>query len=96
MKKVKGLWIDDRIWDTGGLTITDKCLLAKISSLEQAGMCYANNQFFADFLTLSKQRVSQIISKLAENGYIKCYFDYILGTSKTDRRVMEINWSKFK
>jgi len=67
----KGIWIPKEIWLDHDLNPTEKCLLAEIHSLDQGSGCYASNQYLADFIGRSKQRVADMLTSLRKKGYIK-------------------------
>lgn len=67
----KGVWIPKEVWENKELGWTEKILLVEIDSLSKLGECYASNEYLANFLSLSKDRVSKIISSLVKLGYIE-------------------------
>lgn len=71
-RKFKGVWIPAEAWLNRSLSITDKVMLVEIDSLEtEERGCYASNAHFAEFFGLSISRVSEIISGLADKGWIR-------------------------
>ena len=60
----KGIWIPKEIWLSKELTIQEKVMLAEIDSLDNGEGCFATNEYFADFMGLSKDRARKIISSL--------------------------------
>lgn len=67
-----GMFIPAEIWLHQDLNITEKCLIAEIVSLNKyADGCFASNAHFSKILNLSKNRVSTILNKLQEKGWIK-------------------------
>ena len=61
----RGIWIPKEIWLSKDLSTNEKILLAEIDSLGgSSDGCFASNQYFADFLDLSKDRTSKLISGL--------------------------------
>mgnify|MGYP003646866647 CR=1 FL=1 len=72
----KGVWISKEIWLDSKLNWTQKLLLVEIGSLDSHDKCFASNAHFAEFLGLSKSRVSEVISDLEKKGYIKCFLKY--------------------
>lgn len=84
----KGVWIPKDIWLDAKLSITEKILLVEIDSLCGAKGCWATNQYFADFLHISKDRVSKLISGLVQKEYLKITIKYIYGTKQVNERVL--------
>ena len=72
----KGVWIPRHIWCDTTLNWTHKLLLVEIDSLDTLDHCFASNKYFAEFLGLSKSRVSEVISDLEKLGYIKVLLKY--------------------
>lgn len=79
----KGIWIPAEIWLSKDLTITEKFLLAEIGH-----SCYATNKQFAEFLGISENRISHIISNLVKKGYIERQFIYKEGTIGIEKRLL--------
>jgi len=77
-RKFQGVWIPADLWLADGLSITEKCLLVEINSLdndEERG-CFASNEYLGKFLGLSAGRVANMISDLKKRNYIvQVYFD---------------------
>lgn len=77
-RKFQGVWIPADLWLADGLSITEKCLLVEINSLdndEERG-CFASNEYLGKFLGLSAGRVANMISDLKKRKYIiQVYFD---------------------
>jgi hypothetical protein len=71
-RKFQGVWIPADLWLDRSLSLVEKVMLVEIGSLqdEERG-CYASNAHFAEFFGLSISRVSEIISGLAEKGYLR-------------------------
>lgn len=67
----KGIWITKEIWLTDELDIIEKCLLAEISSLCVDELCYASNEYFANFFQCSERKISAGINKLIKMGIIE-------------------------
>lgn len=89
----KGIWIPKRIWLDKTLGWSEKLLLVEIDSLDNEHGCWANNSYFAEFFNLSKDRVSRIINKLKEKGYIEVTIYYVEGTKQVDKRIIKVNRS---
>ncbi len=77
-RKFQGVWIPADLWLADGLSITEKCLLVEINSLdndEERG-CFASNEYLSKFLGLSAGRVANMISDLKKRSFIvQVYFD---------------------
>lgn len=65
----RGIWIPAELW-LSDLSVTQKVLMAEIDSLDGEQGCFASNAHFAKFLKCDKMYVSQLISKLTEDGWI--------------------------
>ena len=92
----RGIWIPKEIWLNKDLSTNEKILLAEIESL--GGLhdgCFASNQYFADFLDLSKDRTSKLISGLKNKGYITVELSYKEGSYEVDKRIIKANPSSY-
>jgi hypothetical protein len=71
-KGFKGVWIPAVVWNIKDLSIIEKILLVEIDSLDgvKKGGCFASNGYFAEFLNLSKSRVSEVINGLKKKHFI--------------------------
>lgn len=67
----KGVWIPKEIYLCGKLTLVEKILYAEIDSLDGEDGCFASNEYFADFLGVTQNKISVGISKLKELGFIR-------------------------
>lgn len=68
----KGVWIPRRLWLNKDLSITEKCLLVEIDSLDKnESGCFASNQYLAEFIGVKEGRCANIISDLKKRGYLK-------------------------
>ena len=63
-REFKGVWIPAEIWLNENLTIMEKLFLVEIDSLNGEKGCYASNEHFSNFFSLSKNRCSEIIKAL--------------------------------
>ena len=87
----RGIWIPRHIWLDKKLKPIEKILLAEIESL--GGLsdgCFASNQYLAEFLDLSKDRTSKLISSLKNKGYITVELVYKEGTYEVEQRLIKI------
>lgn len=71
----KGVWIPKEIWLSTDLKVMEKLILVEIDSLDNEEGCFASNEHFSKFFSLSKNRCSEIIKSLEKKGYIS--IDYI-------------------
>lgn len=65
-----GLWLPDEIMEIRDLNMNDKAVLAKIVSLDAHNKCWMSNPAIGEFLGISRQAASQIITKLRDRRYI--------------------------
>ena len=66
-----GIWIPREIYLNKKLSWTDKILLVEINSLDNEKGCFASNDYFAEFLSVTKTTISISISKLKKLGFVK-------------------------
>lgn len=74
--KLKGVWVDGLLWESKDFKLIEKHLLQKIKDLDNDKGCTAMNAWFADFLGISKSRVSQLITKLKNQKLISVKLKY--------------------
>ena len=86
----KGIWIPSEIWLNENLTIQEKVFLVEIDSLDNNDGCFANNNYFANFFKLSKNRCSEVIKKLEKKGLITISYTYVEGTKQIDKRIIKV------
>ena len=84
----KGVWIPKEIWLSTDLKVMEKLILVEIDSLDNEDGCFASNEHFSKFFSLSKNRCSEIIKSLEEKGYIKIDYIYQEGSKAISRRVI--------
>lgn len=74
-RNFKGVWIPKEVWLDDSLTITEKCLLVEIDSLDhskEGGQgCFKGNEALGQFLNLSKKRVEAMITDLKKRKYVE-------------------------
>lgn len=75
-KEFKGVWIDGALWESKDFKLIEKHLLQKIKDLDNDKGCTAMNGWFAEFLGVSKSRVSQLISKFKDKKLISVKLKY--------------------
>tara|TARA_R110001583_G_scaffold103537_1_gene250804 strand:- start:18402 stop:19094 length:693 start_codon:yes stop_codon:yes gene_type:complete len=66
-----GIWIPREIYLNKELNWTDKILVVEINSLDNERGCFASNDYFAEFLSVSTTTISTSISKLKSLGLIE-------------------------
>mgnify|MGYP003148600101 CR=1 FL=1 len=66
-----GIWIPREIYLNKDLNWTDKILVVEINSLDNERGCFASNEYFAEFLSVSTTTISTSISKLKSLGLIE-------------------------
>ena len=68
----KGIWIPAEIWLHPRISIQSKTLWAEINSLdnEEAGGCYASDDYLMNFMGLKKSRLHEILSELKSCGLL--------------------------
>lgn len=66
----------------------EKMLLVEIDSLCGEKGCWATNQYLAKFLSISKDRVSKLISGLVKRKYLGITIKYVPGTKQVKERVL--------
>ena len=86
----KGVWIPAEIWLNENLTVQEKIFLVEIDSLDNNDGCFANNNYFANFFKLSKNRCSEVIKKLEKKGLITISYTYVEGTKQIDKRIIKV------
>ncbi len=67
---MKGVWVPLEILQVEGLLLQYKFFLAEIDNLDNGIGCYAENAHFSKLFKLSKNRCSEIIDKLWNEGFI--------------------------
>lgn len=84
----KGVWIPKEIWLSTDLKVMEKLILVEIDSLDNEDGCFASNEHFSKFFSLSKNRCSEIIKSLEKKGYITIEYVYQQGSKAISRRVI--------
>ena len=75
--KLKGVWVDGFLWENKDFLIPEKHLLQKLKDLDNGKEgCTAMNAWLADFLGLSKSRVSQMICSFRDKKLISVDLKY--------------------
>lgn len=85
----KGIWIPKEIWISTDLKVMEKLLLVEIDSLDNEDGCFASNEHFSKFFSLSKNRCSEIIKSLEEKGYIEIKYVYHNDSKAIAKRVIK-------
>lgn len=65
-----GIWIDLELWELD-LSAMERILLAKLSSLDDGGGCWAGDETLANFLRITPQYLRKMRKRLEESGYIE-------------------------
>lgn len=69
-----GLWIPASIWFDENLSLSEKCVIAEVSSLAASEKgCFASNAYWGKFLGMSESGARKIIDRLRSYGYIENY-----------------------
>ncbi|WP_429947400.1 helix-turn-helix domain-containing protein [Enterococcus sp. DIV1297f] len=89
-RSFKGIWIPKDVWLDENLSWIEKFLLVEIDSLDNEKGCWANNEYFAKFFGVSKDRISRLISSLNKKGYITVELSYKQGTKAIEKRIVRI------
>lgn len=95
-REFKGIWIPKEIWLSVDISLTEKVFLAEIDSFEKKDGCFASNRYFANFFKMTKGRVSQIITKLQDKGFVFLEYKMTPGTEEISQRIVKINWRKIR
>src|SRR5437899_9567720 len=66
----KGVWIPKEIWCSPQLSLMEKVLFTEINSLDNEDGCYAKNQYFAKFFSVSERQIRTYIGSLRNKGLI--------------------------
>ena len=66
-RRFKGIWIPAELWNSKGLSLQEKCLIAEIDSFTEFWM---SNKAIGEFLGVSKDRAKQIVAKMKDSGII--------------------------
>ena len=84
----KGVWIPKEIWLSTDLKVMEKLILVEIDSLDNEEGCFASNEHFSKFFSLSKNRCSEIIKSLEKKGYIEINYVYQQESKAIAKRVI--------
>ena len=70
----------------------EKLLYGEISALASSkGCCWAENRYFAELYDVHKLTVSNWLSNLERNGFIRTELTYIKGTKQVSKRLIYLN-----
>ena len=68
----QGVWIPKEIWLNNDLSWIEKLLLTEIASLAASEKgCFASDQYFADFLQVSKSSIGKALGNLKDKSLVK-------------------------
>lgn len=84
----KGVWIPKEIWLSTDLKVMEKLILVEIDSLDNEDGCFASNEHFSKFFSLSKNRCSELIKSLEQKGYIDINYVYQQESKAIAKRVI--------
>lgn len=84
----KGVWIPKEIWLSTDLKVMEKLILVEIDSLDNEEGCFASNEHFSKFFSLSKNRCSELIKSLEQKGYIDINYVYQQESKAIAKRVI--------
>ena len=90
----KGVWIPKEIWLNEELSLQERVMLAEIDSFETEEGCFASNAYLGRIVRLSPGRVSSIISKLVNLGYVTSRLTYVDNSKQVDQRFLTVNKKK--
>jgi Helix-turn-helix domain len=66
----KGVWIPKEIWLSDKLSLMEKALFVEIQSLDNERGCYASNQYFAEFFSISDRQIRTYVASLKAKGFV--------------------------
>jgi DNA-binding MarR family transcriptional regulator len=85
----KGIFIDKSLWLNPELSLQEICILREIMSLSTLKEgCFAGNQYFADFLGVSKTRISNLITELERRGFLTRKLKFAQGSKRVETRYL--------
>jgi len=71
-RKFQGIWIPRNVYLNKDLTWIEKILLVEIDSLDKSDKgCFASNDYFSEFLGVSKTHISKSIKHLIELKFVR-------------------------
>ena len=89
----KGIWIPKEIWLNEKLTLQEKVFLVEIMSLDGDNGCFASNDYFAKFFSLSKTRVSLIIKSLLDKNCITSHVSKEMGNRRIIHSLFKFSYT---
>ena len=73
-RKFQGIWIPRNVYLNKDLTWIEKILLVEIDSLDKSDRgCFASNDYFSEFLGVSKTHISKSIKHLIELKFVRLH-----------------------
>lgn len=84
-RKFKGIWIPSEVWLDTEMSVTEKCVLAEIDSLDNEKGCFASNQHFANIFRLQPRQIQNIIKALRDKDFVTLQ---MVGRNK---RILRVN-----
>lgn len=88
-REFEGVWIPKELWLDKDLSVMEKILLKEIQSFESVNGCFASNKHFAQFLSITESRVSQLVSSLVKKKRITTELHYKSGSKQVDKRIIK-------
>ena len=82
-RSFKGVWIPKEIWENKKMSLTERCLLTEILSLDNEKGCYASNKYFSDFFGVSERTITRSIKSLEDFDLIS--IEYVPNKKGTKR-----------
>ncbi len=87
-RKFKGIWIPAEIWESDGLTLMEKCLIAEVDSLStKREWCTASNGYLAKLFGCTPGHIANMVSSLS-GRYLKVVIE-----NGNKRRMMCIEYT---
>lgn len=66
-----GIWIPAEVWNRSDISLSEKCLLVEIQSLDQGEGCYASDDYLSSFMGISSGRLRNILVSLRDRGLVE-------------------------
>ena len=66
----KGIWIPKEIWLSEELSLIEKVLFVEIHSLDNERGCFASNNYFAEFFSVSDRQIRNVLAALKAKKFI--------------------------
>lgn len=87
----KGIWFPASLYLNTELTWNEKVVMLEINSLCKHGKsCFRTNTYWSKFLGVSERTVTNILSNLANNGYIERNYTYVKDSKQIENRYLSL------